>query len=57
MKPLLVALDGSSHADASLPVAIGLARHLRTALREPGSILVVLGYVAGIALVYWRSVT
>lgn len=32
MKPLLVALDGSSHADASLPVAIGLARHLRTAL-------------------------
>lgn len=28
MKTLLVALDGSSPADASLPVAVGLARHL-----------------------------
>lgn len=32
MNPLLVALDGSSHADAALPVAVGLARHLRTSL-------------------------
>lgn len=32
MKTLLVALDGSSHADASLPVAVGLARHLGATL-------------------------
>lgn len=32
MKNLLVALDGSSYADASLPVAVGLARRLRAGL-------------------------
>jgi nucleotide-binding universal stress UspA family protein len=32
MKPLVVALDGSSFADAALPVALGLARSLRADL-------------------------
>jgi nucleotide-binding universal stress UspA family protein len=32
MKPLIVALDGSAFADASLPVAVGLARRLRAEL-------------------------
>lgn len=40
-----------------MTLALGtlVLRTRRTAAREPGSVLVVLGYVAGIALVYWRS--
>jgi cation:H+ antiporter len=40
-----------------MTIALGtlVLRTRRTAAREPGSVLMVLGYVAGIALVYWRS--
>ena len=41
-----------------MTIALGtlVLRTRHAAAREPGSVLVVLGYVAGIALVYWRSV-
>lgn len=41
-----------------MTIALGtlVLRTQRTSAREPGSVLMVLGYVAGIALVYWRSV-
>jgi cation:H+ antiporter len=42
-----------------MTIALGtlVLRSRRAAAREPGSILLVVGYVAGIALAYWRSVT
>jgi cation:H+ antiporter len=41
-----------------MTIALGalVLRTRRAAVREPGSVLMVLGYVAGIALLYWRSV-
>jgi hypothetical protein len=42
-----------------MTIALGtlVLRSRRAAAREPGSMLLVVGYVAGIALAYWRSVT
>jgi cation:H+ antiporter len=41
-----------------MTIALGtlVLRTRPTSRREPGSVLMVLGYIAGIALVYWRSV-